>query len=169
MAILQRTPAPLSTPISEVDQKTGKYTGYLPTAWADYFVGLDAQLAQTFAFVDRVSIPSSSAAVGSQPITNRILNAGLYRVSYYAVILQADNVGSSLQPFFYWIDRGTLRSFSDPAYTTNVVTFAATKTYFVRIDRATPISYQVNYGSTGGAPKMIYSLDIAVEQVTSLP
>ena len=166
---LQRSPAPLSTPISDTNQKTGKLTGYVPTPWADYFNGLDAVAAQTFATLAHVYVPSASAAIGVTPITTQILSAGLYRVTYYVVELQADNVGSSVQVFLLWTDRGTSRNIPGAAITTNNVSAAQSGTLLLRVDRATPITYTVAYGSTGGAPKMIYSLDIVLEQVLNLP
>jgi hypothetical protein len=169
MGVLQRAPAPLSTPISDIDQRTKRMSGYLPTPWSDYFNGLDAQLAQSFATVDHVQIPNGSAAIGVTPITNRILSAGVYRVSYYFVELQADNVSSSATVTISWTDRSTARSLSGAAVTTNALSAAQTNTYLLRIDRATPITYAVAYTSTGGAPKMIFGLDIMLEQVLSLP
>jgi hypothetical protein len=53
--------------------------------------------------------------------------------------------------------------------TTNALSAAQTNTYLLRIDRATPITYAVAYTSTGGAPKMIFGLDVMLEQVLSLP
>lgn len=169
MANLQRTPAPVTTQISEVDQKTGKFTGYVPTPWSDYFNGLDVQLAQTFSLVNQVQIPSGSTLVSATPIVNTILAPGLYRVSYYLVELQADNVGSSVTVTIGWTDRGTARSLAGAAVTLNNLQAVQTNTYLLRIDGSTPITYAVAYSSTGATPKMIYSLDITLEQVLALP
>jgi hypothetical protein len=163
-----RTPAPLSTPISDKDMR-GRFSGYVPTPWSDYFNGLDSQLAQSFSVVESVAVPSASAAIGTTPISNVILSAGLYRVSYYVVETQADNVGSSLQIGIAWTDRGVSRFLNGVALTGNSVNVVQSNTYLLRVDRATPITYGVNYSSTGGAPKMIYSLDISLEQVLVLP
>jgi hypothetical protein len=168
MALLQRTPAPLSTPISEVD-KNNRFTGYIPTPWSDYFNGLDAQLSQSFAVLQTVHIESGSAAIGVTPISNQILGAGLYRVSVYLVELQPDNVGSSVQVSINWTDRSTSRTLAGAAVTANSINAAQSSTYVLRIDRATPITYAVAYSSTGAAPKLIYSLDVTLEQVLALP
>jgi hypothetical protein len=168
MAFLSHDPAPISTPISDVDKK-GNFTGYVPIPWSDYFNGLDTQLAQTFALSAAIKIPSGSAAVGVTPITSEILSAGLYRISYYVVELQADNVGSQLQVNISWTDRATTRSLAGANITANSINIAQTNTYLLRIDRATPITYNVGYSSTGGAPKMIYSLDVTLEQMLATP
>jgi hypothetical protein len=169
MAVIPRAPAPLTTPISDTDQRTKRFSGYVPLPWADYFNGLDAQLAQTFATAEHVQVASGSAPIGVTPITSRILGAGVYRVSYYFVELQPDNVSSSATVTISWTDRTTPRSLSGAAVTANVITAAQTNTYLLRIDRATPITYAVAYTSTGGAPKMIFSLDVVLEQAFALP
>jgi hypothetical protein len=169
MAVLQRAPAPLSTAISDVD-KNGRFTGYVPTPWSDYFNGLDNQIAQSFVVLQTQSVAAGSAAIGVTPISGDILSAGLYRVSYYLVELQADNVGSSVTVSISWTDSGstitpTTRTLSGAAVTANSVNAVQTNTYLLRIDRATPITYAVAYSSTGGTPKMIYSLVVSLEQV----
>jgi hypothetical protein len=169
MAYLQRGPAPLSTPISDTDQRSKRLSGYVPSAWADYFNGLDAQLGKNFTTISAVQVPSGSASIGLTPITPVILGAGIYRVSYYFVILQVDNVSSSAHVFIAWTDRGAPRNLFGAFVTTNTLNSVQTNTYLIRIDRATPIVYAVDYLSTGGAPKMIFSLDIVLEQVLSLP
>jgi hypothetical protein len=117
-----------------------------------------------------IQIPTSSVAIGTTPIVNQILSAGLYRVSYYLTTLQADNTGSSVQVGIAWTDRGATKFINGAAMTANSVTAGnQSGTLLLRIDRSTPITYGVNYSSTGGSPKMIYSLDVMIEQVVNLP
>ncbi|HEY1492207.1 MAG TPA: hypothetical protein VGF35_06245 [Steroidobacteraceae bacterium] len=164
-----RAPAPITTPISDTDIR-GRLTGYVPTPWSDYFVGLDSQLASSFAVLASQQVPSASAAIGVTPITGQALAAGLYRVSYYLAILQADNVASVVAVAFGWTDRGVTRAIQvQPNLTTNATTGSQTGTLIVRTDRATPITYNTGYSSTGGAPKMIYGLDLLLEQIVVLP
>lgn len=167
-ANVPRTPAPISSPISDTD-RTGKMTGFIPLMWSDYFNSIDMQLQGSYLVLSAQRIPVGSTAVGTTPLTESTLPAGLYRVAYYLVELQADNTASSVQITIGWTDRGAVRFLTSPALTTNNVSAAASGTLMLRCDRATAITYAVAYSSTGGAPKMIYSLDIVVEQVVALP
>ena len=66
-------------------------------------------------------------------------------------------------------DRGTSRQLAGVPLTANNLQAVQTNTYLLRIDNSTPITYAVAYSSTGATPKMIYSLDITLEQVLASP
>lgn len=169
-ATIPRAPAPIQTPISDFDAKH-QFSGYVPLPWADYFTGLDAQLKSSYQGVGHASTPTggSTAAIGTTPITNQALAAGLYRISFYLVTLVADNVASSATVTIGWTDHGTTRTLSSPALTANSVNAAMTGTLLLRVDNATVITYAVAYSSTGGAPKLQYALDVLMEQMNTLP
>lgn len=166
IATVPRAPAPISTPITDTD-RTGKLTGYVPTPWSDYFNSVDAQLASSYLVLEHQQINSGSGPIAVTPITGQILPGGLYRVSYYVVILQPATTSSSIAISIYWTDRTVTRVQTTPSLTGNAVGVALSNILLLRVDRATPVSYSVAYTSVGAAP-MLYGLDLLLEQVIAL-
>lgn len=164
---IARTPAPISTPISDYD-RLGKMTGYVPVPWSDYFNGVDAQLAGSYAVLDHQQVPSGSTSLPSTPIAADVLAEGLYRVSYYLVVLQAATTSSSVSVTIGWRDRGVTRQQTSPALNLNTTQQAFSNVFMVRIDYATAPTYSVTYASVGAQP-MLYGLDVLFEQVLVLP
>lgn len=147
---------------------SGKFSGYLPIPWSDYFTTLDSALSQSYAVADHLQVVNSSASIPATPISNQLFSGGLFRVAFYLVELQADNVSSNVQLSIGWTDRLNNRSIAAPAVTTNAISAAQTGTYLLRCDRATPITFSTVYSSPGST-KMIYSLDLTLEQIVNLP
>jgi len=160
-------PPPLDSPNSDTEITSGKPTGYFPIPWSDWFNSLFRRIQAVFFVVGsaQTATTGSHASIGVTPITQGNLAAGVYRITYYIVETQADNVGSSVMVTFGWTDKGTSRNLSGPALTANSITAAQSGSVSVRIDGSTPITYATTYSTTGGAPPMIYDLFVFAEQV----
>lgn len=163
-----RGPAPTNAEILErslADAKT--FTGYASMPMNDWMLGVDGQLDTTFAVLGRADVASSGASIGVTPLTPAPPGAGTYRVSYYLAEIQADNVGSTVTVTFSWTDGGITRSLSGAALVLNSTAAAQTGTLLLVVDGGTPISYSTTYGTTGGAPPMLYKLAIRLEKVST--
>lgn len=154
----QRPAAPFRDPLTN---RSGSV--YLPS-WLAWFRDLrtDVDAApQTFTPARHTA---ETAAIGTTPITNETLPAGLYRVTWSAQIVTPAGVASSLTVSIAWTRGAISQTFSGAAITGNTVTTNQSQTLLVRIDQATPISYSTAYTSNPAAT-MAYDLDVVLEQL----
>lgn len=160
-----RGPAPTNSEVIARGIKSNELTGYLSVPWGDWAEGVDTALDLSASVFGQASVTASGASIGTTPITTTPLTSGLYRVSYYLTETQADNVGSSIIVTVSWTDGGTTRTLSSAALLANSVLAAGTGTFLLRSDAGAPVTYSTTYATTGGAPPMLYALQIILEQV----
>lgn len=165
MALSLLGPAPIETPNTDTDIKSGRPTGYFPIPWSDWFNAVFKRLQSILFVLASTSKLSQSASIGTTLVTTAVLAAGMYRISYYLVETRADNIGSSVSVSLGWTDKGTSRTLTGPALTANSVLAAQSGSITVRIDASTPLTYSTTYATTGGAPSMVYDLVVLAEQL----
>ena len=90
------------------------------------------------------------------------LAKGIYRVSAYARVATPGSTSSSITVTIGWTDRGVALTVSSPALTTNSITATLQWSAVLLVDAQTPITYAVDYKSTGGT-QMTYDLGLALE------
>ena len=107
-------------------------------------------------------LTEQAAAIGTTPLGIGTTAEGLFRVSY---IIRQTVVATtaSLQVTIGWT-RG-LQSMTEvgAALTSNLLTTHETRTYLIRRDGASAITYAVAYSSTGTPAQ--YEIDVIVEQL----
>ena len=116
-----------------------------------------------------VVVTGKNAAIGTTAIPTEVLDAGLYRVTWYARITTAATTGaqtSSLTVTVAWTDLTVSQSFSGAAITGNAVTTNQSETKLLYVDAATPISYSTAYASDT-ASQMQYRLSVYLERVSA--
>lgn len=160
------SPLPLTSPILQLDPRTGKPAGYLISKeWA---IGLQAAVGpigssvQVFPTVALAG--TQNASIGTTPIPLPSLPSGLYRLTYYARITTAAGVSSSLIVTFSWTESGVSLSSSTGAITGNTITTVSSGTILIAADAATAISYATTYASNP-AGVMTYRLNVVVEAI----
>jgi hypothetical protein len=105
-----------------------------------------------------------AAAIPTTPWPLPPLTRGLYRVSAYGRVATAGSTSSSITVTIGWTERGVALTTSSPALTTNSLTATLLWSVPILIDGNTPITYAVDYKSTGGT-QMRYDLGLAIESV----
>jgi hypothetical protein len=160
---LSDAPIPLQDPIARPGP--GRFAGLLPDVWIDWFTVLTSTVNQAPNRLSAVELTSQGASIGATDFSGGgVLNAGLYRVTYYARITRAAGTSSSLTVTLSWTDGGASCSFAGAAITGNTTTTIQSETKMIRIDSASPVRYATTYASVG-MPTMLYSLDVTLEQV----
>jgi hypothetical protein len=135
--------------------------------WLQYFNAQGNRIALS---AERLNTQSPSAAaplsasIGLTPFTPVSLAAGLYRVQYLAHITQAATTSSSLEVSVGWTRGGVSRSFLGPAMTGNTADEFQTDSYLIRVDNATPMTFETIYASAGATP-MTYEIDLLLEKM----
>lgn len=141
--------------------------GMVSTPWVEYMTRSDQILAQSPNRLNSVGpLTAQAASIGATDFSTGGLNAGLYRLSYYARITQAATTSSSLIVTFDWTDTGVATSHSFAAITGNTTATnnGSPDSKLIYSDAASPIRYSTTYASVGGTP-MQYSLQIVLEKV----
>ncbi|MCC6417228.1 MAG: hypothetical protein IT429_03150 [Gemmataceae bacterium] len=155
---MMQTRLPIGEPLTSAQ-------GILRLPWIIYFRNQADAVANTpQQTTSPVSVAGSTASIGITPIPSDPLAPGLYRVTWYARIVTAAGVSSSLTVTISWTDGGIACSTSGAALNGNTVASAQSETRMARIDQATPISYATTYASNPAAA-MAYDLVIIVEQL----
>lgn len=135
-------------------------------AWIDWLNRLGGQVTETPFVRNSVTATTQAASVGATDLTGGALNAGLYRITYYARITRAAGTSSSLTVTLGWTDQGQALTPSGTAITGNTVTTFQSASILVYSDAASPITYATTYASVG-APTMQYKLAVTLEQVVA--
>lgn len=93
-----------------------------------------------------------------------IIDAGLYRVSYYLRKTVADGVASSLTLTYGWTETGVALTESQAALVTDAITAEQSGSKLVRADAASDLTFAIAYASnTPGACH--YNADVIVERI----
>jgi len=111
-----------------------------------------------------VVLTAQNAAIGATPIPLASVNAGRYRISFFARITTPDGVSSSLTISIGFTDGGVACTQSGAAITGNAVTSTQSGSLVVQSDANAPLTYAVSYASnTPGA--MVYRLSVVCESL----
>lgn len=110
------------------------------------------------------ALTAQAGSIAATPVATQRLNAGTYRVSWYARITQAATVSSSLTVSIRWTDGGILNTLSGVPITGNTTATNQSGEALVNIDDGTTIDYAATYASVGATP-MQYALTVVIEKV----
>ena len=155
---------PLQTSLVEVAGERPAQTYLITRVWNQWLLSLTNRLqsAATILKVDHITTPqSASLPPTSFPLA---LAAGLFRVSWYARVVQTATTSSSLVVTIGFTDGGVGCQQSGPAMTGNTLTTTQSGSVLVQSDQATALTYATTYSSTGATP-MKYTLTVMLEQV----
>lgn len=139
--------------------------GTITRSWAEWFTNQSTIQSTTARRVFDASVTDQQASIGATDVSTGILAAGLYRVSYYATIVQGATTSSSLTVTLDWTDRSASKSVSGAAITANLNSAAQSGTFLIRIDKNSPVRYSTTYASVG-ATVMLYDLTVTLEAMS---
>lgn len=140
--------------------------GLLTDKWALYLSDMETRINRaTSVVVTPVQLTGLHSSIAGTDMTGGGVNAGLYRISYYACLTTAAGTSSSLQVSFTWTRSGVARTLSTTAYTGNSITAPLAGSFLIFTDGASPINYSTTYASVG-APAMVYELSVTLEKVS---
>ena len=157
MPFLNNVPIPHFDPIVQP-------TRFLTEVWERWFDQLQIILEAAAVRVGGVSVSAQGASIAATDFSDGALDAGLYRISYYARITQAATVSSSLIIGFDWTDGGVSQSFTGAAITGNTTATSQSGSVLIHVDALSPVRYSTTYASVG-ATSMQYDLYITLEEV----
>jgi hypothetical protein len=158
-------PLPVSDPITQPPDPKVKND---PNGWAcgqtwqKYFQSQGQSIASSPSRVTDVPLTAQSTSIGATALNASNLNAGLYRISWFAHITTAATVSSSLTVGLGCTDHGVPLSFTFPALTGNTTSTAGTGTATLQSDANAPVTYTITYASSGATP-MQYTFRVLVE------
>jgi hypothetical protein len=111
-----------------------------------------------------VSLSDQSAAIATTTIvtTRQPTPSGLFRVFWYAAIVTAAGVSSSLTVTIGFTDQGVAKTISGAAITGNTTATVQSGAVMIRVDQDTAVTYATAYASNA-ASAMHYALDVRVE------
>lgn len=154
--------APVDAPL--VESKTGR-------ALRSFFTWLAALVLRVNLSPERVGLvrlATQAAAIATVAIpivpVEQPLEAGLYRVSWYARITRAATASSSLTVTIGWTDGGVACTASGAAMTGNTTGTVQSGSLLVRADASSTLTYAAAY-ATSGATTMQFGLELVVERV----
>lgn len=169
---LNAVPLPLSEPVvrprdwknfpdpKRVDPKEGTVT----LRWAEYLTRQADIGVQSPRRMFSVDLRDQDASLGATELTDGALAAGVYRVSFYATVVQAATVSSSLTVTLDHTDRGASKAVTSAAMTGNTLGTMLSGTALIRVDVNSPVRYSTTYGSVG-ATALLYDLIVVLERV----
>ena len=168
--VLSNAPIPLQDPIARARRagfgdKPDPQEGVITDPWADWLTRLAGTVNIAPSRLGSVAVGGQTASISATDFSGGSLNAGLYRVSYYAQITQAAGVSSSLTITLTWTAVGVSQSEAFAAITGNTTSThsAAPNDFFFYAD-GSPVKYATTYASVG-APVMSYLLYLSLESV----
>ena len=135
-------------------------------SWVKWFTQLSQGVSQSSVLLSTTSLTSQAASITTTTINTGPLNAGLYRITWYARITQAASSSSSLTITIGWTDASVAVTYAGSAITGNTTTTFQSVTQTVYSDRLSDLTYATTYSSTG-ATAMQHSLYIVVEKVSA--
>lgn len=168
--VLSNAPIPLQDPIARARRagfgdKPDPQEGQITDPWADWFTRLAGTVNVGASRLGSVSLSGQGASLAATDFSGGTLNAGLYRVSYYAQITQAASVSSSLTVTLTYTAAGVSQSEAFTAITGNTTsTHSAVPNSFFFYADGSPVKYATTYASVG-APAMAYFLYLTLESV----
>ena len=130
----------------------------LTRLWVDWFVALNDRLNAVVHQLKPIALTAQAVSISATAVPLGTLDAGLYWVTVYARITQADPTSSSLTVTIGFTTGGVACSFSGDALTGNTTNTVQSFSRLIRIDQGTTITYATTYSGRG----MRYSLDVLV-------
>lgn len=159
MRLIDRaSPAPFESGL------VGKVDGRLSDSWQFWIERVAASLHAIPSILRVVALEEQNASIAAMDLPDRVLPAGVYRISYYARITTAAGVSSSLTVTFAWTDGGVAQTYSGAAINGNTTTSYQSGSIVIRTDEGADVTYATTYASNA-AGVMQYSLDVFIEQV----
>lgn len=150
-----------TNPPNQLAAKLPKFR--LGDAFTRYFSDQNARVEQTAERVDAFTpLVDQAASIATTPIPIQDVVKGVYRISVTVRVTRPGTVSSAIQVTLTWQERGITQTESTSNLNGNLTTTREGKTFVIRADADTPISYSTTY-ATAGATAMQYSLDIAAE------
>lgn len=110
----------------------------------------------------QVNLEGQNASLGATPLPIGSVTRGIWRVSSTVRVTTPGGVSSSIQVSLLWTERGVVQIESGAALAGNLTTTREGKTFVIRSDEGTPISYASTYASNA-AGIMRYSWDLTAE------
>lgn len=111
-------------------------------------------------------LTAQAASIALTPLDIAILSDGLWRVSVHVRVTQPATTSSAIQVALAWTDSGQSQTESGTNLTGNLTTTREGKTFVLRVDANTPLSFSTTYASVGATP-MQYALDIVAEEISA--
>lgn len=164
-------PIPLQDPIAQPRdhrQYPNRYQrdpneGLATPTWASYLSQSAAVQAQQPVLISKAVLAGQSTSLSPSVIASGALNAGLYRITWYARITTVASVSSSLTVTIAWTDDAVSLSYAGAAITGNTITTTQTASILLETDANSPITYETTYATVGTT--MVYKLDVALEKI----
>jgi hypothetical protein len=162
------SPIPSDAPFTGtivVDKQTGTAkTVYMSEDFANWLLEQQTRWNQSPVSVgDSINVSGSSASIATTPAFTT-LDAGMYRVTFYARVVTAGTISSSLTVTIGWTDEAVSCTKASAAATGNTTGTTVIGELLIRSDQAQAITYSTTYASAG-ATAMQYDLVVVVEQV----
>lgn len=161
-------PPPTTEQVVEPEQLDGKPNPnarlMLPN-WVKYIVNLAGGVSTSANRVSEALLTGQNTALGSTSLLPTILNAGLYRLSYYTRVTTPAGVSSSLQITLNYTDHGAPQSIVGTAITTNTINSLQSNSFLIWADANAVLSYSTAYVSNA-AGAMVYNLFVTLESVS---
>ncbi len=166
MAVTNKPPIPRAF-IAEKSENDAGEQGLNPTEpWSLFFRDLRTDLDNTPQVLPNASV--SEADLNATVAATTILTPehdGLYLFQFYAAVMTADGVSSSLTPMLDWT-QGSAKSHTFTAMAGNTTTTNASEDYMIFAQAGAPIRYTLTYASnTPGA--MHYAFYAVLQSVAS--
>lgn len=140
--------------------------GRMTPPWYVHFRGEEESgAAAPHTVVSPLNLTTQSAAIGLTPIPTDVLTSGLYRLTYFLRITTPASISSSATPSVTFTSGGVACTFTGAAVTGNTTASVGTGTFLMKVDAASPISYQVAYASN--AAGMVYEISIVLERINA--
>jgi len=143
--------------------RAGILASKISVTWQTWLRSLVLAVNSSSQALGQAALSGATAATAPTAIQTPTLNAGLYRVSWYARITTPASVSSSLTVTIHWTDGGIVCSVSGAAMTGNTTSTVQSGSVLVQVDPNTTINYETAYTSVG--TPMAYALDVVAELV----
>ena len=169
--LLNNAPLPMTDPISRprrADEfrpgQKDPLEGLLTEPWAEFLSLMALNVQRSSTRLSSVSLTSQAASISATDLTNGAIKDGLYRVTYYARIMRAAGISSSLDVTLSWTDGGVAQSQTGASITGNSTTSLQSVSFLIHADASSPINY-ATVRVSAGVPSMLYRLDVVLEVI----
>ena len=156
MPIKRTAPQPYHTPASG--------SSYFHPDWQQYWAEQRDRVEHATHLLASLRLQAQGAAIAVTAFDMPVLEAGLYKVTYFARITRAASTSSQLNVNVVFTDGAIVCTMDGAAIAGNTTATVESESFLVRIDRATTIRYSTTYASVG-ATTMQYGVDFVVESV----
>lgn len=109
-------------------------------------------------------LTAQAAAIATTPLAIGTVYEGIWRVSVTVRVTRAATTSSEVRVTISWTEGGVAQSEQTTLLNGNLTSTREGRTFIIRADGSTPISYATSYASVG-ATTMQYSLDVVAEEL----